>query len=79
MCDLTQAYTAVAFIFNIPLVFIGAFFLLNLTLAVIQSKYSKEHDKKNEDMANKIHRKKKGQVMDFDNLDEAEKSQLIEK
>jgi hypothetical protein len=30
----------------IPLVFIGAFFLLNLTLAVIKSKFSEEHQKK---------------------------------
>ena len=31
------------FIYFIPLVFIGAFFLLNLTLAVIKSKFSEEH------------------------------------
>jgi hypothetical protein len=34
------------FLFFIPLVFIGAFFLLNLTLAVIKSKFSEEHQKK---------------------------------
>jgi Ion transport protein len=34
------------FAFFIPLVFIGAFFLLNLTLAVIKSKFSEEHEKK---------------------------------
>ncbi len=33
----------------IPLVFIGAFFLLNLTLAVIKSKFSEEHQKKKND------------------------------
>jgi len=38
----------ITFIFHIPLVFIGAFFLLNLTLAVIKSKFSEEHQKKNE-------------------------------
>lgn len=29
----------------IPIVFIGAFFLLNLTLAVIKSKFTEEHEK----------------------------------
>lgn len=33
----------------IPLVFIGAFFLLNLTLAVIKSKFSEEHQKEQND------------------------------
>ena len=33
-------YTDYVFIYFVPLVFIGAFFLLNLTLAVINSKYS---------------------------------------
>lgn len=35
-----QAYTMWTFFFFVPMVFIGAFFLLNLTLAVIQSQYS---------------------------------------
>ena len=35
-----KAYTAWTFFFFVPLVFIGAFFLLNLTLAVIQSQYT---------------------------------------
>ena len=34
-----QAYTPWTFFFFVPMVFIGAFFLLNLTLAVIQTKY----------------------------------------
>ena len=35
-------------IFFIPIVFIGAFFLLNLTLAVIKSKFTEEHHKNKE-------------------------------
>ena len=31
------------FIYFLPLVFIGAFFLLNLTLAVINSKFTEAH------------------------------------
>lgn len=34
-----QAYTPWTFFFFVPMVFIGAFFLLNLTLAVIQTTY----------------------------------------
>jgi hypothetical protein len=40
---ISWSYTFLAFLFFIPLVFIGAFFLLNLTLAVIKSKFTKEH------------------------------------
>ena len=35
-----KAYTPWTILFFVPMVFIGAFFLLNLTLAVIQSSYS---------------------------------------
>jgi hypothetical protein len=31
------------FLYHIPLVFIGAFFLLNLTLAVIKAKFTEAH------------------------------------
>ena len=43
MAATDKAYTPIAFVFFIPLVFIGAFFLLNLTLAVIKAKFSEEH------------------------------------
>ena len=33
------------YVFMIPLVFIGAFFLLNLTLAVINSSFNETHKK----------------------------------
>ena len=35
-----MAYTYYAFLFFVPMVFIGAFFLLNLTLAVIKNKFT---------------------------------------
>jgi preprotein translocase subunit SecG len=40
-----QAMTYYIFLFFIPLVLIGAFFLLNLLLAVINSKFTEEHKK----------------------------------
>jgi len=38
-----QAFTYSIWIYFLPLVFIGAFFLLNLTLAVINSKFTEAH------------------------------------
>ena len=38
-----RAYMYYIFIYFLPLVFIGAFFLLNLTLAVINSKFTEAH------------------------------------
>lgn len=46
MIPTMKALSPMTFLFFIPLVFIGAFFLLNLTLAVIKSKFSEEHQKK---------------------------------
>ena len=62
------------------MIFIGAFFLTNLTLAVIQSKYQSEHDKKKKEKEQNKNKllKKKGQLLDFDNLDEEEKRKLID-
>ena len=48
-----MAYTYYAFLFFVPMVFIGAFFLLNLTLAVINSKFS-ETMKENEESKKKL-------------------------
>jgi len=39
-----QAYTVYIFVYFLPLVFIGAFFLLNLTLAVINSSFTEAHN-----------------------------------
>jgi len=46
-----QSYSYYMFLFFVPLVFIGAFFLLNLTLAVINSKFTEAH--KEQEMADK--------------------------
>jgi hypothetical protein len=46
MQQVAMTYTPLSFIFFIPLVFIGAFFLLNLTLAVIKAKFSEAHDER---------------------------------
>lgn len=43
--QMQQAFTYYIFLFFLPLVLIGAFFLLNLTLAVINSKFTEEHNK----------------------------------
>ena len=44
-----QAFSVAIFAYFLPLVFIGAFFLLNLTLAVINAKFTEAH---NEQAAN---------------------------
>jgi voltage-dependent calcium channel L type alpha-1F len=41
--QMQQAMSYIMFIYFVPLVFIGAFFLLNLTLAVINSEFTKAH------------------------------------
>jgi hypothetical protein len=44
MIQVQKAFNIISLVFFIPLVFIGAFFLLNLTLVVIHSKFSDEHE-----------------------------------
>ena len=41
MVDFQRSYSTYSFILFLPIVFIGAFFLVNLTLAVINSSFSK--------------------------------------
>ena len=50
-----KVYTYYVFLFFVPLVFIGAFFLLNLTLAVINISYneSQEEQKKKQEEEDK--------------------------
>lgn len=48
-------------IYFIPIVFIGGFFLLNLTLAVIKSKFTEEHQK-NAEKKKPLQHKKKAKV-----------------
>ena len=40
-----KVYTYYVFLFFVPLVFIGAFFLLNLTLAVINTSFTESQEK----------------------------------
>ena len=40
-----KSYAKFVFMFFVPLVFIGAFFLLNLTLAVINSSFNENNRK----------------------------------
>jgi hypothetical protein len=42
--DMSKAYTTFIFVYFIMVVFLGAFFLLNLTLAVINSEFTKAHN-----------------------------------
>ena len=49
MVMLQKTFSDLAVLFFFPLVFIGAFFLLNLTLAVINSKFNEAHKKHVED------------------------------
>lgn len=41
---LEQSFSTIIPVYFVPLVFIGAFFLLNLTLAVINSKFTEAHN-----------------------------------
>ena len=44
MVMLQKSFNSLSFLFFVPLIFVGAFFLLNLTLAVIKSKFTEEHN-----------------------------------
>jgi len=44
-------FGSIMFIFFVPLVFMGAFFMLNLTLAVINSKFTEAHHEQQMDDA----------------------------
>jgi hypothetical protein len=62
-----DSYSDAMFLFFVPLVFIGAFFLLNLTLAVINSKFTEAH--KEQQMADKEAIREAGQMNFVDNVD----------
>lgn len=69
MVQFQQCYSAYSFMLFLPVVFIGAFFLVNLTLAVINSSFSQaqkrqEQRQKAEEEKRKIYRKKDTQSMD---------------
>lgn len=65
MLDLTKSVSVFAYIYFIPLIFIGAYFLLNLTLAVIKFTFSYVVEKSR----NKIlKRRKKLVTFNFDSV-----------
>lgn len=65
---LMKSFNAFAIVFFVPLVFIGAFFLLNLTLAVIKSKFTEKHNDRKNKFINKA-----------ESPEEIEKKELAEK
>ena len=68
--QMQNAYTYLIFLYFLPLVFIGAFFLLNLTLAVINSKFTEaHHEQQAKDEAAKSRQKKNNKGDDFGNMD----------
>ncbi|CAI2364628.1 unnamed protein product [Moneuplotes crassus] len=68
MVMLQLSFNNLAFLFFVPLVFIGAFFLLNLTLAVIKSKFTEEHNSR-----------KRGNTITGESLEEQERKLKKEK
>jgi hypothetical protein len=58
MVPLLQAVGSWIFIYFYPIIFIGAFFLLNLTLAVIKAKFTEEMNNKKEANAGPAKKKK---------------------
>ena len=69
-----QTVTGYAWLYSIPLAFMGAQFLLNLLLAVISAKFAEAHEKKSEepDLDLKARALNMNEV-EFDVLDSAEK------
>ena len=68
MLDVYLTFSPLAFVFFLPLVFIGAFFLLNLTLAVINSTFNEAH-KANSSKERKGDRGKDDGMIDEINLE----------
>ena len=68
MSMMQVAFTYNIWIYFIPLIFIGAFFLLNLTLAVINSEFTKAHNEHQAEEERLRNLKK-----NFDDEDELEK------
>lgn len=76
MANLWEAYSPVVIIYSMLMVFIGSFFLMELTLAVIKAKFSEAHSKKEEDFGNiKINHLIEPQ---FEDMNRKEKAKLVE-
>lgn len=71
MYDVQKTFNIMSLFFFIPLVFIGAFFLLNLTLVVIKSKFTEEHENNKESKKKRIHTLKKMSKEDIKKQKEA--------
>ena len=80
MLYINKSFTNLSFIFFIPLVFIGAFFLMNLTLAVIQSKYKKIHEERMHELEEAVENKKPKveDYVDYDYLEDEQKKKKEE-
>ena len=65
MVDVQKVFNILSLFFFIPLVFIGAFFLLNLTLVVIKSKFTEETEANKERKKHRIHILKKMSTEDI--------------
>lgn len=74
MIMLMKSFNAFAIIFFVPLVFIGAFFLLNLTLAVIKSKFTEKHNDRKNKFINKAESSE-----EIEKKEQAEKSRINRK
>lgn len=79
MVWIEKTYTTISFLFFIPIVFIGAFFLLNLTLAVIKSQFTEEHNKKKNKRGPRKKRNLKHDEDDEDLTEEAKKQRQEER
>lgn len=66
-----MAYSDLSFILFLPIVFVGAFFLLNLTLAVINTSFTKENQRMQalENKAKEIARKNRVKKPNSDDMD----------
>ena len=72
--QMQQCFTYYIFMFFLPLVLIGAFFLLNLTLAVINSKFTEEHNKQQKKDLDALKTSKPGISQGDNELEQAMKS-----
>jgi hypothetical protein len=75
--DMQKAYTYTIWIYFIPLVFIGAFFLLNLTLAVINSKFTEAHNEHQQQELAEKERARMKKNEDDDEMDQVKDTMSI--
>ena len=79
MVMLQKCQSVIVILYFIPIIFVGAFFLLNLTLAVIKSKFTEEHKKKQGSKSGKKKKKKKKKDDFSDDEEEAKRKEEEEK